>query len=540
MYASSKGFDTNMDQNIILNFDTADFTHELKSATKVKNKNDANRVLSHRGIVPTLVTQYGHGKVTLDFGNEILVNSNTCRAMYIENPGNSEKVVAFMSERNQSSSELVVTPKQISIPSNSRRTVYVNFTPLATSKENYFGKIRFHVSSMRMPLEVKVIATLKLSTKPQALKQRKQRLQHEGNTLRKVSHQVIKKKVFGMKRQENAKTMHSKVQLNSGAKNVNKCQKIKTGDSKLRKILNGPIGIPEKKCLPLTQPKSFHLGKSYPASSKQRSAEENKSLNNEMKVNWKEELKNLRLSKTKLTSSLPQRGKDVNSTTTKAKTRTITKSRIQGQTKRSQLKTKDKPILVRQIMYDENWAEKQIYAFTVWLNQTFYPAEYSMYTGFIGDKNDRGSKVQVALNDDILSAPGGGAPAVAEDHFKVLLQKQRQAQVRHRAFEIFHSQELSSIRYALDKEVAEEKLKVRTDRELYADLGLRSEIIEMMMSYNPVWLRLGLEITYGEVIPMTKKALQDAGRSTLKVFLKERLLQDPEITERFKRWSRGS
>ena len=63
--------------------------------------------------MPTLVTQYGHGKVTLDFGNKILVNSNTCRAMYIENPGNSEKVVSFMSERNQSSSELVVTPKQI-------------------------------------------------------------------------------------------------------------------------------------------------------------------------------------------------------------------------------------------------------------------------------------------------------------------------------------------------------------------------------------------------------------------------------------------
>ena len=192
-------------------------------------------------------------------------------------------------------------------------------------------------------------------------------------------------------------------------------------------------------------------------------------------------------------------------------------------------------------MYDENWAEKQIYAFTVWLNQTFYPAEYSMYTGFIGDKNDRGSKVQVALNDDILSAPGGGAPAVAEDHFKVLLQNsdKRKFDIERTVF-FFHSQELSSIRYALDKEVAEEKLKVRTDRELYADLGLRSEIIEMMMSYNPVWLRLGLEITYGEVIPMTKKALQDAGRSTLKVFLKERLLQDPETTERFKATKLGA
>ena len=107
-----------------------------------------------------------------------------------------------------------------------------------------------------------------------------------------------------------------------------------------------------------------------------------------MKVDWKKELKNLRLSKTELTSSLSQRCKHVNSTTTKGETRTITKSRVQGQLNHSQSKTKDKPILVRQIMYDEHWAEKQIYAFTVWLNQTFYPAEYSMYTDCIGDKND--------------------------------------------------------------------------------------------------------------------------------------------------------
>ena len=77
-------------------------------------------------------------------------------------------------------------------------------------------------------------------------------------------------------------------------------KKIKLEIPSYEKFFNGPIGIPEKKCLPLTQPKSFHLGKSYPASSKQRSAEENKSLNNEMKVNWKEELKKLTIIENKV------------------------------------------------------------------------------------------------------------------------------------------------------------------------------------------------------------------------------------------------
>ena len=89
--------------------------------------------LSHRGIMPTLVTQYGHGKVTLDFGNEILVNSNTCSTMYIENP-EIVKVVSFMSERNQSLRACGYTETNI-ILQTLLNAVYVNFTPSTTSKK---------------------------------------------------------------------------------------------------------------------------------------------------------------------------------------------------------------------------------------------------------------------------------------------------------------------------------------------------------------------------------------------------------------------
>ena len=157
-----------MNINAVLNFDTADFTHELKSATKVKKTPTKKKNLIRRGIVPTLVTDYGCGKVALNFGENILAGTNVCRAMYVENPGLKEKVVSFINETTRSSSELMVTPSQISIAPKSKATVYVNFMPTTASKEKYFGKISFKVSGMKLPLEVKAIATVKLSTKSTA------------------------------------------------------------------------------------------------------------------------------------------------------------------------------------------------------------------------------------------------------------------------------------------------------------------------------------------------------------------------------------
>ena len=79
-----------MNINAVLNFDTADFTHELKSATKVKKTPTKKKNLIRRGIVPTLVTDYGCGKVALNFGenrifNEIQQSQNEFGNLKIQN-----------------------------------------------------------------------------------------------------------------------------------------------------------------------------------------------------------------------------------------------------------------------------------------------------------------------------------------------------------------------------------------------------------------------------------------------------------------------
>jgi len=39
------------------------------------------------------------------------------------------------------------------------------------------------------------------------------------------------------------------------------------------------------------------------------------------------------------------------------------------------------------------------------------------------------------------------------------------------------------------------RLLVRRDRMIHADLGAKQKILDMLLSYNPLWLRVGLEVT---------------------------------------------
>ena len=46
------------------------------------------------------------------------------------------------------------------------------------------------------------------------------------------------------------------------------------------------------------------------------------------------------------------------------------------------------------------------------------------------------------------------------------------------------------------------RLAIRDDRNPRADVGLRDAIAELLLSYAPAWLRLGLEVLYGQLIDL--------------------------------------
>jgi hypothetical protein len=123
-------------------------------------------------------------------------------------------------------------------------------------------------------------------------------------------------------------------------------------------------------------------------------------------------------------------------------------------------------------------AGKQCDTFVSWLNYTFHPDE----------------------DEDGDAASG----------LRALVMHRRLAQVRFRAAELFQSPTMRKVREAVQTEIARDRLTIRADRDLYADLSLRELATQLLLSYTTPWLRLGLEVMYGECIVL-QESLQGEG-----------------------------
>jgi abnormal spindle-like microcephaly-associated protein len=163
------------------------------------------------------------------------------------------------------------------------------------------------------------------------------------------------------------------------------------------------------------------------------------------------------------------------------------------------------------MIYDEKWADKQCEAFAGWLNYTFQPSE---------DKDHESN----ALND---KAEAYDATKTDRTALRTLILHRRMAQVRAKATDLFNSENMKVAQRSIHAEVVRRRLKLREDRDMYADLTLRGQITSLLLSYSTPWLRLGLETIFGEVISpespnhfSPQKAsfvMQGLGRKTEKV-----------------------
>jgi abnormal spindle-like microcephaly-associated protein len=46
----------------------------------------------------------------------------------------------------------------------------------------------------------------------------------------------------------------------------------------------------------------------------------------------------------------------------------------------------------------------------------------------------------------------------------------------------------------VEEEVENKRLLVRKDKMIHADVGAKQKVLDMLLSYNPLWLRVGLEV----------------------------------------------
>ena len=134
---------------------------------------------------------------------------------------------------------------------------------------------------------------------------------------------------------------------------------------------------------------------------------------------------------------------------------------------------------------------------------------------------------------------------------KVLLQKRVEAVIRQKAFELYHSDAFTSVIQAVEMEVAEGRLVMRDDRDILADLGLQEELFALIFSYEMPWVRLGLEIVFGEIISIHTTHHKSTStssshntsfpcksgctkwRSVIKSFVLDRMFANDDITAQF-------
>ncbi|XP_071388056.1 abnormal spindle-like microcephaly-associated protein [Centroberyx affinis] len=182
------------------------------------------------------------------------------------------------------------------------------------------------------------------------------------------------------------------------------------------------------------------------------------------------------------------------------------------------------PFAAKNMFYDERWIEKQERGFTWWINYVLTPDDFKVDT-----EVTKVNAVSLAMgSDDKFSVPK--APTKEQMSFSTYTARRKLNRLRRSACQLFTSEAMVKAIQRLELEVEARRLLVRKDRHLWKDIGERKKVLNWLLSYNPLWLRIGLETIYGELI-----SLESNGDALgLAMFILQRLLWNPDIAAEFR------
>uniref|UniRef100_A0A452VNJ7 Assembly factor for spindle microtubules n=1 Tax=Ursus maritimus TaxID=29073 RepID=A0A452VNJ7_URSMA len=102
--------------------------------------------------------------------------------------------------------------------------------------------------------------------------------------------------------------------------------------------------------------------------------------------------------------------------------------------------------------------------------------------------------------------------------------------LRRAACRLFTSEKMVKAIKKLEIEIEARRLIVRKDRHLWKDVGERQKVLNWLLSYNPLWLRIGLETIFGELLSLE----DNSDVMGLAVFILNRLLWNPDIAAEYR------
>ncbi|KAL6073202.1 hypothetical protein STEG23_031590 [Scotinomys teguina] len=184
------------------------------------------------------------------------------------------------------------------------------------------------------------------------------------------------------------------------------------------------------------------------------------------------------------------------------------------------------PFAAKNMFYDERWKEKQEQGFTWWLNYILTPDDFTVKTN-VSEVN-AATLVLGVENQHKISVPK--APTKDEASLRAYTASCRMNRLRRTACSLFTSEKMVKAIKKLEIEIEVGRLIVRKDRHLWKDIGQRQKVLNWLLSYNPLWLRIGLETVYGELIPLA----DNSDVTGLAVFILNRLLWNPDIAAEYR------
>ncbi|XP_041504869.1 abnormal spindle-like microcephaly-associated protein [Microtus oregoni] len=184
------------------------------------------------------------------------------------------------------------------------------------------------------------------------------------------------------------------------------------------------------------------------------------------------------------------------------------------------------PFAAKNMFYDERWKEKQEQGFTWWLNYILTPDDFTVKT-HVSEVN-AATLVLGVENQHKISVPK--APTKDEVSLRAYTASCRMNRLRRSACSLFTSENMVKAIKKLEIEIEVGRLLVRKDRHLWKDIGQRQKVLNWLLSYNPLWLRIGLETVYGELIPLA----DNSDVTGLAVFILNRLLWNPDIAAEYR------
>ena len=187
------------------------------------------------------------------------------------------------------------------------------------------------------------------------------------------------------------------------------------------------------------------------------------------------------------------------------------------------------------VIYDKDWAQKQSNNFKNMINFILHPIYETI------QESDENVLKKLSKQMDLPSHT-----------FRTILLNRQWGQAKKKAIILYNNTDIKSLRASIEKQVNMERIAFRKDRDILADVSLRSFMIDIFTSYDALWLKLALETMFNIDIsldekfnhdckdPSTRKASkhhnlrkQSKEKFILKNTVAERVLGDPTIMMKF-------